>query len=61
MGVMTNPFYLDMGFSLKEIAAIAKGFGWTTSTVLEPDQLAPAVTAAFAAGGPHMVRIVVPA
>ena len=27
MGVMTNPFYLDIGFSLKEIAAIAKGFG----------------------------------
>ena len=27
MGVMTNPFYLDVGFSLKEIAAIAKGFG----------------------------------
>jgi PAT family beta-lactamase induction signal transducer AmpG len=27
MGVMTNPFYLDQGFSLKEIAAIAKGFG----------------------------------
>jgi PAT family beta-lactamase induction signal transducer AmpG len=27
MGVMTNPFYLDLGFSLKEIAAIAKGFG----------------------------------
>jgi PAT family beta-lactamase induction signal transducer AmpG len=27
MGSMTNPFYLDMGFSLKEIAAIAKGFG----------------------------------
>ena len=27
MGVMTNPFYLDVGFSLKQIAAIAKGFG----------------------------------
>jgi PAT family beta-lactamase induction signal transducer AmpG len=27
MGVMTNPFYLDVGFTLKEIAAIAKGFG----------------------------------
>jgi PAT family beta-lactamase induction signal transducer AmpG len=27
MGVMTNPFYLDLGFSLKEIAAVAKGFG----------------------------------
>ena len=27
MGVMTNPFYLDTGFTLKEIAAIAKGFG----------------------------------
>jgi len=31
MGVMTNPFYLDIGFTLKEIAAIAKVFGlaWT--------------------------------
>ncbi len=27
MGVMSNPFYLDVGFTLKEIAAIAKGFG----------------------------------
>jgi PAT family beta-lactamase induction signal transducer AmpG len=27
MGVMANPFYLDVGFSLKEIAAVAKGFG----------------------------------
>jgi PAT family beta-lactamase induction signal transducer AmpG len=27
MGVMTNPFYIDLGFSLKQIAAIAKGFG----------------------------------
>ena len=27
MGVMTNPFYIDLGFTLKEIAAIAKGFG----------------------------------
>lgn len=27
MGVMANPFYLDMGYTLKEIAAVAKGFG----------------------------------
>lgn len=27
MGVMANPFYLDMGYTLKEVAAIAKGFG----------------------------------
>ena len=27
MGVMSNPFYLDVGFTLKEIAAVAKGFG----------------------------------
>jgi len=26
MGVMANPFYLDMGYSLKEIAAVAKFF-----------------------------------
>ncbi len=27
MGVMANPFYLSVGYSLKEVAAIAKGFG----------------------------------
>jgi MFS transporter, PAT family, beta-lactamase induction signal transducer AmpG len=25
--VMANPFYLDIGYTLKEIAAVAKGFG----------------------------------
>lgn len=28
MGVMANPFYLDMGFSKTQIANIAKGFGF---------------------------------
>jgi PAT family beta-lactamase induction signal transducer AmpG len=27
MGIMANPFYLDMGYTLKEIAAIAKVYG----------------------------------
>ncbi len=27
MGVMANPFYLDIGYTLKEIAAIVKGLG----------------------------------
>ena len=27
MGVMANPFYLDMGYTLKQVAAIAKGYG----------------------------------
>ncbi len=27
MGVMANPFYLDVGYTLKEIAAVAKGYG----------------------------------
>lgn len=27
MGVMANPFYLDVGYSLKQIAAVAKGYG----------------------------------
>lgn len=27
MGVMANPFYLSMGYTLKQIAAVAKGFG----------------------------------
>jgi PAT family beta-lactamase induction signal transducer AmpG len=30
MGVMSNPFYLSMGYSLKEIAAVAKGLGIVT-------------------------------
>ncbi|MEY4172916.1 MAG: hypothetical protein RI900_81, partial [Actinomycetota bacterium] len=41
--------------------AIARGFGWATSTVHTPAELGPALNAAFAAGGPHMVRVVVPA
>ncbi len=27
MGVMANPFYLDTGYTLKQVAAIAKGYG----------------------------------
>jgi len=33
MGVMANPFYLDVGFTLKEIAAVAKGFGVIMSII----------------------------
>ena len=33
MGVMANPFYIDMGFTLKEIAAIAKGVAVVMSLV----------------------------
>jgi len=31
MGVMSNPFYLDLGFTLKQVAAVAKIYGtvWT--------------------------------
>ena len=28
MGVMSNPFYLDQGYTLKEVAAVAKTFGF---------------------------------
>jgi PAT family beta-lactamase induction signal transducer AmpG len=31
MGVMANPFYLDVGYTLKEIAAVAKLFGLLSS------------------------------
>jgi PAT family beta-lactamase induction signal transducer AmpG len=36
MGVMANRFYLDMGFSLKQIAAVAKVFGslWSVAGIL---------------------------
>lgn len=33
MGVMANPFYLDVGYTLKEIAAVAKGYGIFTQIV----------------------------
>jgi PAT family beta-lactamase induction signal transducer AmpG len=33
MGVMANPFYIDVGYTLKEIAAVAKGFGVIASIV----------------------------
>jgi PAT family beta-lactamase induction signal transducer AmpG len=33
MGVMANPFYLDLGYSLKEIAAVAKVYGVIMSMV----------------------------
>lgn len=33
MGIMANPFYLDMGYSLTEIANIAKVFGFFMSIV----------------------------
>lgn len=31
MGVMANPFYLDQGYSLKEIATVVKAFGLVSS------------------------------
>ncbi|HUR39545.1 MAG TPA: MFS transporter [Verrucomicrobiae bacterium] len=31
MGVMANPFYLDMGYTLQEIGAVVKGFGLLAS------------------------------
>jgi PAT family beta-lactamase induction signal transducer AmpG len=36
MGVMANPFYLDLGFTLKQIAAVAKVFGtlWSVAGIL---------------------------
>jgi MFS transporter, PAT family, beta-lactamase induction signal transducer AmpG len=33
MGVMANPFYLDLGYTLKEVAAIAKGYGVVMSII----------------------------
>jgi MFS transporter, PAT family, beta-lactamase induction signal transducer AmpG len=33
MGVMANPFYLDQGFTLKQIAAVVKGFGVISALV----------------------------
>lgn len=31
MGVMANPFYLDLGFTLKQVAAVVKGYGLAMS------------------------------
>ena len=33
MGVMANPFYLDVGYTLQEIAIVAKGYGVGASIV----------------------------
>ncbi|MEW6168316.1 MAG: AmpG family muropeptide MFS transporter [Pseudomonadota bacterium] len=33
MGVMANPFYLDVGYTLQEIAIVAKGYGVVASIV----------------------------
>jgi MFS transporter, PAT family, beta-lactamase induction signal transducer AmpG len=33
MGTMTNPFYIDMGFSLKQVGVVAKFFGWPSTLV----------------------------
>jgi PAT family beta-lactamase induction signal transducer AmpG len=33
MGVMANPFYLDIGYTLQEIAIVAKGYGVVASIV----------------------------
>ena len=33
MGIMANPFYLDMGYSKSEIASVAKVFGFAMSVI----------------------------
>jgi MFS transporter, PAT family, beta-lactamase induction signal transducer AmpG len=33
MGTMTNTFYIDMGFTLKEVGVVAKFFGWPSTLV----------------------------
>ena len=33
LGIMANPFYLDIGFSKSEIAAVSKGYGLTMTLV----------------------------
>ncbi|MDP9140160.1 MAG: AmpG family muropeptide MFS transporter [Pseudomonadota bacterium] len=33
MGVMANPFYLDVGYTLQEIAVVAKGYGLGASII----------------------------
>jgi PAT family beta-lactamase induction signal transducer AmpG len=33
MGVMSNPFYLDVGYSLQDIAIVAKGYGLAASLI----------------------------
>ena len=33
MGTMTNTFYIDMGFTLKEVGVVAKFFGWPSTLI----------------------------
>ena len=37
LGIMANPFYLDVGFSKSEIASVAKIFGFDSVEALEAD------------------------
>jgi acetolactate synthase-1/2/3 large subunit len=39
--------------------AIAKGFGWATTQVATPEQLATALREGFAANSPQFIRVVV--
>ncbi len=51
-----------MGVDVSSVdpAGIATGFGWTATTVHHPDVLREALEAAFEAGGPQFIRVVVP-
>jgi thiamine pyrophosphate-dependent acetolactate synthase large subunit-like protein len=51
-----------MGVDVSSVdpVGIAAGFGWSTTTVHDPDALRAALSAAFAVGGPQFIRVIVP-
>lgn len=52
---------LGVAVTSAQPTTIATGFGWATAEVDQPGALAEAITAALAAGGPHLLRVIAPA
>jgi acetolactate synthase-1/2/3 large subunit len=52
---------LGVAVTSAQPTTIATGFGWTATEVDQPGALAEAITAALAAGGPHLLRVIAPA
>jgi thiamine pyrophosphate-dependent acetolactate synthase large subunit-like protein len=54
-----NAPQLGVDVSSHDAAAIARGFGWTTTQVDTPQQLSEALQIAFAANAPQFIRVLV--
>ena len=56
---MSTRLNLGVDVSSHDAAAIARGFGWTTTQVDTPQQLSEALQIAFAANAPQFIRVLV--